>query len=76
MKYLYKDLQLIKPEIFLNKSKEEIVSMLGHGFNYWHSEIWSYAVPQKMFESRRCLLLFFEDDVVKQSYIRRYYFWD
>lgn len=76
MKYLYKDLHLIKPETFLNKNKEEIISMLGHGFNYWHADVWSYATPKKFFENRRSLVLVFEDDIVKQSYIRRYYFWD
>ncbi len=76
MKLFPKNIDLTKINVFLKKEKEEIMNLLGHGFNYWHADIWSYDIPKKKWEKQRCLVFVFENNIVNQVYIKKYYFWD
>lgn len=76
MKFLFQNIDITKIKTFLWKEKEEVMELLGHGFNYWHTDIWSYNIQEKFWEKERHFVLIFEDNIVKQVYIKKYYFWN
>ena len=56
------------------KSKEQILEELGHQFNYYPSNIWSYVlVTKRWFSMKKVLFLFFENDIVSRVIIQKGY---
>ena len=55
---------LIHQKILLNKSKNEILNLLGFEFNDSNSNIWTYYINEKwiFFNSKKYLSIFFDKE--------------
>ncbi|MFP3590509.1 hypothetical protein [Chryseobacterium sp. SIMBA_038] len=50
----------------LGKSRNEIIQELGHGFNYFNNEIWTYEVGKALFFRKIILSLTFKNENVSE----------
>ncbi|HFK5504950.1 hypothetical protein [Elizabethkingia anophelis] len=65
----YKDKQ------FLKKSKLEIFNILGEGGNFYSEDLWIYDLKKSLLGIKETILfLEFENDLVKKSNIKNFYF--
>jgi hypothetical protein len=49
----------------LGKTKKEIIQEMGDEYNHYPSEIWTYLLKRNWLRRRKMLILYFENNVVK-----------
>lgn len=57
----------------VGKTKAEILSELGHGFNFYPDSVWTYIIGVKWWGEKTILLISFENDMVKSKTIKKTY---
>ncbi len=58
---------------FIGKTKTEIMEELGHDFNYYPSNIWTYEISKNWLGKRKFLLITFENEIAKNIKIQSCY---
>lgn len=66
---------LVKYNILVGKSKNEVIQELGEGFNYYPDNYWFYDMKKSWWGKKTALLLIFgKDGRVKTMNLKTYFF--
>lgn len=49
------------------KTKKEIIEEMGHEFNYFPHNIWTYLISKNWFGRKRYIILKFKDEMVSDA---------
>ncbi|AKH96433.1 hypothetical protein [Elizabethkingia anophelis] len=66
---------MVKYNILIGKSKNEVIQELGEGFNYYPDNYWFYDMKKSWWGKKTALLLIFgKDRRVKTMNLKTYFF--
>lgn len=56
------------------KNKTDIILEMGHGFNYFHNDKWTYHLKKEWLGQRTVLVICFEKDIATNVSVKRTFF--
>lgn len=60
-------------DYLLNQDKEQVVKLLGQEFNFYPSNVWTYALETGSFWRKTVMFIFFENEIVFKIEIKKMY---
>lgn len=60
-------------QCLIGKNKKKMITELGQEFNFYPSTIWPYILHANCLERKTVLIIFFENEIVKEINIKKYY---
>ncbi|PQA91698.1 hypothetical protein B0A69_16765 [Chryseobacterium shigense] len=62
-----------KYDYLLNQGKAQVLKLMGHEFNFYPSDKWTYVVETGCFYRKTVLFIFFENENVSKIEIKKMY---
>ncbi|MFP3596010.1 hypothetical protein [Chryseobacterium sp. SIMBA_029] len=62
-----------KYDYLLNLNKEKVIELLGHEFNFYPANTWTYVLEIKRLYRKTVMFIFFENEKVSTIEIKKIY---
>ena len=58
--------KMMKYEEFIEEKKSKIAEIMGHGFNYFPNNIWTYCLDKNWYGRKTYLTIYFNNEIVEK----------